>query len=119
MLLDYFGRPDENGMYRLPAFASISDWDSLHCRFGDLLTLETPEDQLWDSIMYSINSSMHLAVVYLHPQNYADSYGRPDRTKLNKLDTTIKFIKGHGDIFYEIATFQSWYEWKTGQSLSE
>jgi len=119
MLLDYFGRPDENGMYRLPAFASISDWDSAHCRFGDLLTLESPEDQLWHSIMYSINSSMHLAVVYLHPQNYDDSYGRPDRTKLNKLDTIIKFIKDHSDIFYEITTFQSWYEWKMGQDLSE
>lgn len=119
ILVDYYGRPDENGMYRLPAFGSISGWDSLHCRFGELFILENPDDELWESITYSLKSSMNLAVIYLHPQNFIDSYGRPDKAKLNHLDTILKFVIGHEDIFGEITTFEAWYRWKTGTVLTE
>lgn len=115
--VDYYGRPDVFGMYRLPAFASVNDWDSLHCRFGNLLLLENPDDVLWDSIIYSFKSTIKIAVIYLHPQAFIDTYGRPDKTKLNKLDAMVKFIVSHKDIFGPIITFQSWYNWKVQQPL--
>jgi len=113
--VDFYGRPDANGMYRLPAFGSISDWDSLHCKFGDILTLEDPDDNLYESITYSLKSTLNIAVIYLHPQAFVDNYSKPDPVKLKKLDKIVKYIIDHKHIFGPIITFQSWYEWRTGQ----
>ena len=113
MTVDYNGKEDPNGMYRLPAFASIQSWDTLHCTFGDLLTLADPDDYLYDSMIYGIKSNAGIAVIYLHPQGFTDSREKPDPVKLQKLDAILKFIIDHRDIFGPLITFQSWYEWRT------
>lgn len=109
--VDYFGRRDVNGMYRLPTAGDVADWDAAKCRWGDILSLTNPADQLYYSLMQGINSVTRLAILRIHPQAFYDARNKVDTGKLNKLDAIIKYILNNKVIFGEIITFQSWYEY--------
>ena len=113
--VDFYGRRDENGMYRLPSIGDVTDWDAAHCKWGDVLTLTGPSDSLYTSIYAGINSVIGMAIVRIHPQALIDADGKPDPEKLSKLDAIIKYVKSHNDQFGQIITFQSWYDWKVKQ----
>ena len=114
-LVDYSGRKDKNGMYRLPSTGDVSDWDSSKCQWGDVLPLTGPADSLHVSMGAGLKSVIGLAILRIHPQAFADVAGNPDPVKLNKLDAIIKYIIENKAIYGPIITFQSWYDYTSKQ----
>jgi peptidoglycan/xylan/chitin deacetylase (PgdA/CDA1 family) len=108
--VNYFGRKDPNGMYRLPSLDEVAEWDDTHCKWGSVLSLANPSDSLYTSLQLGLTGSMGLAVLRLHPQVFIDAAGKPDPVKLNKLDAIIKYILEHREKYGQVITFQSWYE---------
>jgi hypothetical protein len=109
--VDFYGRPSTNGMYRLYSVSNTAEWDSAHCKWGEILPLESAADSLNSSIMEGIKSVMNVAVVTMHSPSFEDDNGNPDPAKLKILDGVIKYIISHRETYGQIITFQSWYEY--------
>ena len=114
--VNYFGRKDINGMYRLPTIDEVSDWDAAHCKWGSVLSLTNPSDQLYASLQAGLTGVLGLAVLRLHPQVFIDDAGKPDQVKLDKLDAIVKYILAHKEQYGQVITFQSWYEYTSRQT---
>jgi hypothetical protein len=109
--VDFYGRINSNGMYRLYSVSNTSEWDSSQCKWGEVLSLDNPGDSLHSSIMSGLNSVMNVAVITSHSQAFVDESGKPDQSKLKVLDGVIQYIKNHKETYGQITTFQSWYEY--------
>jgi len=115
-MVNYFGRKDENGMYRLPYVSDVAGWDFDHCRWGGILSLQSPEDELYESVMLGLQGGARVAVIVLHPQAFVDAGNKPDADKLNKLDAIVKYIVGHKAKFGMVTTFESWYDYMSSKN---
>jgi hypothetical protein len=115
--VDYFGKHDDKGMYRLPMATDTAAWNDKECSWGDILELiSTDENELYSSISWSLNSQrVGVAVIGVHPQSFIDISNKPDAVKLDKLEKIVKHIIDRPNIYGEIITFQSWYKYTVGK----
>ena len=116
--VDYWGRIATNGMYRLPSTGDVADWDSLKCRWGDILTISSPADPLYTTMKDGL-AAINIAILRIHPQAFMDIGGNVDSEKLKKLDAIIKYVIANKSVFGQIITFQSWYEYTSAQKAAE
>ncbi len=73
--VDFDGRRDENGMYRLPSVGDVNDWDSAHCSWGDVLRITGPSDPLYITISDGLTSVIGIGILRIHPQAFVNSDG--------------------------------------------
>jgi len=127
--VDYFGRSDPNGMYRIPTATDVCQWDDANAIWGDVYDVSSlaniadfckneyarinkgaPYYDFCNNICTVING-LGVAAIGIHPQGFMDKDGKPDRAKLQKLDTIIKWVK----TFAAITTFEQWYNYESGK----
>jgi hypothetical protein len=117
--VDYFGKVNKNGMYRLFSLTSTAEWDNSHCKWGDILRLETAADPLYWDLLFALRSVMNTAIITIHPVSFNDDQAKPDPAKLKVLDGIVKYILSHRETFGQITTFHSWYEYSSRQKPLE
>jgi hypothetical protein len=127
--VDYFGRSDPNGMYRIPTAMDVCQWDDANKTWGDIFDVSsltnitdfckseyvridrgTPYYEFSKNICNELNG-LGVAAIGIHPSAFTDKDGKPDREKLQKLDTIIKWVK----TFAAITTFEQWYNYTSGK----
>ena len=127
--VDYFGRSDPNGMYRIPTAMDVCQWDDATKTWGEVSDAKglpsikdlckheyaitnkaIPYDLLCNSLSYELDK-LGVAAIGIHPQGFTDKNGRPDREKLQKLDNFIKWVM----TFATITTFEQWYTYTAGK----
>jgi hypothetical protein len=127
--VDYQGRPDRNGMYRIPTASDVSTWDAVNQTFGDpvdvsnlaatpdfckyfsALSISTTYNDLGFQLC-SVLGQLGVAAVGIHPTSFLDKDGKPDQAKLQKLDAIVKWVK----TFATITTFEQWYNYTTSKT---
>jgi hypothetical protein len=127
--VDFSGKRDPNGMYRVPTAIDICAWGD-NCTWGDLIDLgkkaaikdyckyhDVFQDVYgYNDYAWSICATLEkvgAAAIGIHPSCFVDKYGKPDRQKLEKLDSLIKWFKS----FSTIMTFDQWYRYKLADKL--
>ena len=122
--VDYFGKRDPNGMYRIPTAIDVCSWGD-NCTWGDVIDLgkkATIKDycqyhDVWQDVYgyndytWSICTTLEklgVEAIGIHPSCFVGKDGKPDRAKLEKLDSLIKWFKS----FSTIMTFDQWYRYK-------
>jgi hypothetical protein len=127
--VDYFGRSDPNGMYRIPTAMDVCQWDDDNKTWGDVFDASglpdikdlcknesattfkvIPYALFCNSLSYELDR-LGVAAIGIHPSGFVDKDGRPDREKLRKLDIIIKWVK----TFATITTFEQWYNFTSGK----
>jgi hypothetical protein len=109
--VDYYGRVNKNGMYRLFSVSNTGEWDNSRCKWGDILPLETPADPLYSDLLYGLRSVMNTAIITIHPVSFTDDQAKPDPARLKVLDGVVRYVLSHRETFGQITTFYSWYEY--------
>jgi hypothetical protein len=123
--VDFSGNKIPNGMYRIPTASDVCVWEK--CAWGDVFDISKPSSVkdycqyhgAWDEIFYNDFSTelcgtlgeLRVAAIGLHPDCFLDSDSNPDKSKLEKLDTIIKWVK----TFATITTFEQWYNYTEGK----
>jgi peptidoglycan/xylan/chitin deacetylase (PgdA/CDA1 family) len=136
--IDYNGIPDPNGMDRIPTASDVTMWDTDKQNWGSVFDVsklsdlkyytetpgfyfprEIPEDlPFYNDLYYEVDFEMDkigIAVLGIHPDAFIDSNGKPDKTKLEKLDRIIKWAKN----FASVTTFDQWYKYTESKLESE
>jgi len=127
MPVDYFGKYDPNGMYRVPTASDVCMWSD-NCTWGDVVDLGKKATiknycQYHDAFqdVYGYNDytwsicttleKLGVTAIGVHPSCFIGKDGKPDRQKLEKLDSLIKWFKS----FSTIMTFEQWYLYQTSK----
>jgi hypothetical protein len=127
--VDYSGRSDPNGMYRIPTAMDVCQWDDVNKTWGEVFDASDlanitdlcqdeyakifkviPYALFCNSLSYELDR-LNVAAIGMHPSAFIDKEGKPDREKLQKLDTIIKWVK----TFATITTFEQWYNYTAGK----
>lgn len=127
--VDYYGRPDPDGMYRIPTAMDVSEWDSVNEKWGDTYDVSSLANiadfcknestrigkviphYIFGNNLCNELGELGVAAISIHPQGFIDKGGKPDQEKLQKLDTIIKWVK----TFATITTFEQWYVYTSGK----
>jgi hypothetical protein len=122
--VDFDGRKDPQGMYRLATATDVCDWDQKNGRFTDPWDISkvvatkdyckyysglssTMTDDFFGYQVCREMGLLNVAVIGVHPTAFIDSNGKTDHAKLQKLDTIIKWCKTNGTV----TTFEQWYNY--------
>ena len=122
--VDYSGKPDPKGMYRVPTASDVCTWDNATGTWGDtydISKLETINDYckyngFWSEVttyndfgyrLCSTTGELGVAAVSIHPAAFIDKDGKPDQAKLARLGEIIKWCK----TMATITTFEAWYNY--------
>lgn len=125
--VDYLGRRDMQGMYRIPNASDVSDWDAANETFTGVVDISKlagmqdvcknyktfAQSASFSPFGYSLCSvlaNIDVAAISLHPSAFVDKDGKPDHEKIRQLDPIIKWIK----TFATITTFEQWYNYTSG-----
>jgi len=121
--VDFFGRKDPKGMYRIPTASDVCTWEQ--CGWGNVFDLskqasvkdycryyETDTSSNDFSIdLCGVLGELGVAAIGLHPDCFLDRDSNPDKAKLEQLDIIIKWVK----TFATITTFEQWYNYTEGK----
>jgi hypothetical protein len=124
--VDFNGRKDPMGMYRLPTAIDVCDWDQKNGRFTDpwdISKVAATKDycKYYSALSTTMTNEifgyevcheiglLNVAVLGVHPTAFIDKDGKPDQAKLQKLDKMIKWCKTNGTV----TTFEQWYNYTT------
>jgi len=123
--VDFFGKQDPNGMYRIPTASDVCTWEK--CGWGDVFDISrqaSVKDYCqyhgdWDETfsndfstdLCGVLRELGVAAIGLHPDCFLDRDSNLDKAKLEKLDTIIKWVK----TFATITTFEQWYNYTKGK----
>jgi hypothetical protein len=116
-------------MYRVPTAIDTCTWGD-NCTWGDLIDLgqkATIKDYCkyhdvyqdvygYNDYAWSICATLEkvgVVAIGIHPSCFVGKDGKPDRQKLEKLDSLIKWFKS----FSTIMTFDQWYRYKLADKL--
>jgi hypothetical protein len=121
VLVDYAGRKDPNGMYRIPTAEDVCLWEN--CTWGDVIDISNimaingycQYHAAWDEVVTNDFGAMlcgllgtqGVAAVSIHPDAFVGMDGKPNQEKLQKLDAIIKWCK----TVATITTFEQWYNY--------
>jgi peptidoglycan/xylan/chitin deacetylase (PgdA/CDA1 family)/uncharacterized protein YceK len=126
--VDYFGMKDPAGMYRIPTASDVCAWDNLTELWKDTYEIN-PHSQLQDycgeitadnaqyyndftTMLCPTLSKTGVVAIGIHPSCFAGKDGKPDRAKLEKLNSIVKWCKS----FATILTFEQWYLYQTSKN---
>jgi hypothetical protein len=123
--VDCNGSPTESGMYRIPTASDVCMWDEGKREWADLYTFDNllngvpykywyDEENFYHDLDAMAQQQLKLfgvTSIGIHPDAFVDSAKKIDRAKIEKLNTTIGWVKQ----FATITTFNSWYEWALTQ----
>jgi len=126
--VDYWGKKDPNGMYRIPTASDVCVWEQ--CVWGEIIDISKPAGitgycqyyGAWEDAFYnelSTNTCQYLGylgvvAISLHPDAFLDKYGKPDLEKIKKVDAIVKWVK----TFATITTFEQWYNYTEGKKTT-
>ncbi len=122
--VDFSGKRDLGGMYRIPAVKDVCAWGD-NCTWTDIIDIGKKasikdyckyHDIYQDVYGYNDNTwsictaleKLGVAAISIHPECFLDRDGKPDKLKLEKLDSLLKWFKS----FSTIMTFDQWYRYK-------
>jgi hypothetical protein len=119
--VDFNGRQDPGGMYRIPTAEDVCVWDN--CTWGDVFDISQimsitdycKYHNAWDEVFYNdfgvtvcgTLGDLGVAAIGIHPDAFIDIDGKPNQAKLQKLDIIIKYCK----TIATITTFEQWYNY--------
>jgi hypothetical protein len=120
--VDFNGRKDPGGMYRLPTATDICAWENEkftgpfdvsklvkvpdYCKYYRALSSTMTDDNFGYMVCDELGT-LNITVLSLHPSAFIDQSGKIDRGKLEKADAIIKWVK----TFSTITTFEQWYNY--------
>jgi hypothetical protein len=125
--VDFFGKVVPDGMYRIPTASDVCIWEKCgwgnifdiskqssvkdYCKYeGDWYDRGMPYNDFSD-VLCGILGELGVAAIGLHPDCFLDRDSNIDRSKLEQLDTIIKWVK----TFATITTFEQWYNYTEGK----
>ena len=123
--VDYSGRADTHGLYRIPTASDVSNWNTANNKFEGIIDIsklaarpdacknyETyPSNDPSGSFGYSlcyVLGKINVAAIGIHPNAFVDKDGKPDLEKIQKLDPVIKWVK----TFATVTTYEQWYNFQ-------
>ena len=125
--VDYFGKSDPTGMYRIPTASDVCAWDNITETWKDTFDINQQsklqdycgEIQPGNEQYYNDFTTMLCATlgkngvvaIGIHPSCFISKDNKPDRAKLEKLDRIVKWCKS----FATILTFEQWYRYRIGE----
>jgi len=124
--VDYFGKSDPTGMYRIPTASDVCAWDNITETWKDTFVInqqsklqdycgeiQPGNEQYYNdftTMLCSTLSETGVVAIGIHPSCFVGKDGKPDKAKLEKLNQIVKWSKS----FATIMTFEQWYRYKTG-----
>ncbi|MBN1375980.1 MAG: hypothetical protein JXA01_07475, partial [Dehalococcoidia bacterium] len=128
--VDYYGRRDMDGLYRIPTGEDVCLWDKAADRFDEVIDISKMSDMESNCKNYknvpglaphsvfhysicSVLSILDVAAIGIHPSAFVDQAGKPDGERLQKLDAIVKWAKSMGTI----TTFEQWYNYTSSKQL--
>ena len=136
VLVDFNGKPDINGLYRIPTATDVCTWDAVKKQWGDVYDVSAFRDLKYypPATEYNIQQDYSSLPVYhdfnlikreldklgvtavsIHPDAFTDANGKPDEAKLKKLEEIVKWA----DNFASVTTFNQWYKYKQSQLTTD
>jgi hypothetical protein len=123
--VDFSGRKDPNGMYRIATASDVCVWDN--CTWGDVIDISNimaitdycKYHSAWDEVvtneigntMCSLLGEIGVAAIGIHPDAFVGIDGKPNQDKLQKLEKIIKWCK----TLATITTYEQWYNYTSSQ----
>ena len=128
--VDYYGKRDQEGIYRIPNASDVTQWNANTMQWGDVIDiteLASMKDVCKNYKIYSqsasfspfgyslcfVLSNIDVAAISLHPSAFVDKNGKPDHEKIKKIDPIVKWVK----TFATITTFEQWYNYTSNRNL--
>jgi peptidoglycan/xylan/chitin deacetylase (PgdA/CDA1 family) len=136
VMVDFNGKPDINGLYRIPTATDVCTWDAVKKQWGDVYDVSqfrdlkyyapAPEYNIQQDysslpVYHDFNlikrelDKLGVAAVSIHPDAFTDANGKPDEAKLKKLEEIVKWA----DNFASVTTFSQWYKYKESQQSTD
>lgn len=126
--VDFNGRWTSSGMYRIPTAIDVSEWDGIKEEWGETIDVSELLDSGQDCKYYlslstrsasadfaysvcQVLSKIGVSAISIHPRGFVDANGKPDTTRLNKLEKVVQWAKG----FAAITTFEQWYNYTSSR----
>jgi hypothetical protein len=122
-LVDFQGRKDPAGMYRIPTSSDVCDWDESKSTWGNIVDISQVmeitdyckyysayEDKLYNDLCYMTCaqlSNLGVAAIGIHPDAFVNADGNVDKEKLAQLQPIITWAKKQATI----TTFEQWYNY--------
>jgi hypothetical protein len=126
-LVDYQGRKDPAGMYRIPTSSDVCEWDDAKAGWGNLIDISQPAGitdfckyyAAYDEKFYNAIGTMTcsqlgylgVAAIGIHPDAFVNADGKIDKDKLAQLQPIITWAKKQATI----TTFEGWYNYTSSQ----
>jgi hypothetical protein len=128
--VDFNGRPDENGMYRIPRCADVCTWDPQVQDWGKVQNIEEFRDMVYfsPSTTYSMQRDYSylpyyhdfynmigqldqtgVAVFSIHPDAFITPSGETDWEYIKKLEDIVNWARQ----MVTITTFDKWYKYQS------
>ncbi|MBN1376491.1 MAG: DUF2334 domain-containing protein [Dehalococcoidia bacterium] len=126
--VDYYGRTNKDGLYRIPTASDVCQWDDGSQRFTNVIDISKISDvedvcnkyttdttlapcRAFSCSICSVLNSIDVTAVGIHPSAFVDENGKPDDERLQKLDAIVKWAKNIGTI----TTFEQWYNYTSNK----
>jgi peptidoglycan/xylan/chitin deacetylase (PgdA/CDA1 family) len=130
--VDFNGKPEQNGLYRIPTASDVCNWDTIKQKWGNVYDVSQFRDLKYYSPTTEYNiqqdysslpvyhdfslikrelDKLGVAAVSIHPDAFIDADGKPDEAKLKKLEDVVKWARD----FASITTFGQWYKYQESQ----
>lgn len=119
--VDFDGKKDPNGMYRLPTASDVCTWENEkftgpfdvsdlmgitdYCKYYDPAFKTGGVNDFAYRVCSEI-TSLNVAVISLHPSAFSEN-GKINQERLKKVDTIVKWVK----TFSTVMTFEQWYNY--------
>jgi peptidoglycan/xylan/chitin deacetylase (PgdA/CDA1 family) len=134
--VDFEGKPEQNGLYRIPTATDVCTWDAVKQKWGDVYDVSQFRDLEYypPATEYNIQQDysslpvyhdfslikreldkLGVAAVSIHPDAFTDANGKPDEARLKKLEEIVKWA----DNFASVTTFNQWYKYKQSQLTTD
>ena len=124
--VDFDGRKDPKGMYRLPTASDVCVWENEkfttvydvskllklnnYCQYYETI----PPVSLDNDFGYMVCRELkilNVAVIGLHPSAFVDDEGKIYEERLKEVDSIIKWVK----TFASVTTFEQWYNYHASE----
>ena len=118
--VDFDGRKDPHGMYRLPTACDVSIWENEkfadvydvsklatvddYCKYYEALSTTMTDDQFGYMVCSELRM-LNVAVISLHPSAFVTDNGKLDQSRIDRVDAIVKWVK----TFATVTTFEQWY----------
>jgi hypothetical protein len=102
---DFSGKPDVNGLVRLPFAGNVCARDKGSGSWGSVYDTQ-PDNELLSSVLSSLDKR-RVAVIEISPEAFLTADNNVDNDKLDKLGELVQYSKSLGDI----VTYSSWFDY--------